>query len=693
LIASRYLTEARASGLPPDREAMGCFLLGRSLIESGQFEDGVSTLRAVVENQSSSSEGPSQTLVLTSLSLLADTCLILPSPKPDAALQYNSALLASPALPAQQRTAAVLQRAECLSRLAKYDEARQALAPIQADTASAASIQLWSGAFDLDEAENALEKLAPSDRRQAAAAMSDKIARALAALQKAIEIDQHNGEVSRQASYHILRALVLKGDSDAALKQALRVRQLYSDSLEELAATLVEADVLRDKGEYDSALLAYRRVLQSFAEIPVYRSHVLSIERIREHSMAALNDFVEHERYGEALAMLDHFTPLFSNTEQLELRGTVLERWGNELISRAPQSLDASPDRSTGLKYLRAAGGVFEQLAELRFATKFYSTDLWRGAEDYFQGQSFSRAVQALQKYLKYEPELRNAQALLRLGQAQLALGNVPESIAALEECIEFHPLDNSTFQARIDCAKAYWNRGDIDRSEALLRDNIAGSSLKPLSPEWKDSLFELGMLLHEKEKFEEAIGTLEEAVERYPDDPQRLVAQYVIGESYRRWAHDLLDESQKSRATSERDRLANLAIQRLNTALAQFEDVQRTITLRTHDIHSDPLMGTMLRNCYMLEGTVLFDLGRYKEAIEAYSNVSSLYPDEPFVLETFVQIANCWRRLNRHDNARGAVKQAQIVLERLPPSSNFASTTMLNREEWRLLLGNMSKW
>jgi TolA-binding protein len=94
-----------------------------------------------------------------------------------------------------------------------------------------------------------------------------------------------------------------------------------------------------------------------------------------------------------------------------------------------------------------------------------------------------------------------------------------------------------------------------------------------------------------------------------------------------------------------------------------------------------------------MLEGTVLFDLGRYKEAIEAYSNVSSLYPDEPFVLETFVQIANCWRRLNKDDNARGAVHQAQIVLERLPADSDFASTTIHNREEWRLLLANMSKW
>ena len=100
-----------------------------------------------------------------------------------------------------------------------------------------------------------------------------------------------------------------------------------------------------------------------------------------------------------------------------------------------------------------------------------------------------------------------------------------------------------------------------------------------------------------------------------------------------------------------------------------------------------------MLRNCYMFEGAVLFDLGRYKEAIEAYSNVSSLYPNEPFVLETFVQISNCWRRLNRRDNAHGAVHQAQIALERLPADAEFANTTAMNREEWRMLLANMSKW
>ncbi len=689
-IASRYLTEARAYGLPVGREAKGTLLLGQSLIECGQFDDGVRILNELAASKYLGDEA----LALETQHLLAETCLVMPHPKIDEALHHNDLLIASKDLSNDQRMLTLLQRAECLSRLDRYDDARKVLADMPAGNAGAAFTTMMTGIIQLDEVDDTLQKLPASERAQTTATLADKIQAALANLRKATALDEQQGHVAQRSCYELARGLALQGDLDAALKQFGRTRQLYGDSDEGLAAALGEADALRRTGDYDGTLLALRRVLETFASIPVYRSHVLPVERIRERSMAALNDFLAIQRYSEALTLLDHFTPLFSRTEQLELRGNALEQWGNRLVTQATTDLqEPNYDRVAGLEHLRAAGVAFAQLADLRFSTKFYTADLWRSAEDFFQGQSFSHTVQALRKYLQYEPELRNAQALLRLGQAQLALGRVPQSIATLEECIEFHPLDSSTFQARIDCAKAYWYQGNTDRAEQLLRDNIAGSSLKPLSPEWKDSLFELGMLLHEKEKFEDAIGTLEEAVERYPQDPQRLVAQYVIGESYRRWAQELLDAAQKSHTSSEQDKTAQLATQRLNTALSQFEEVHRTITLKTHDIHSDPLMGTMLRNCYMLEGTVLFDLERYKDAIEAYSNVSSLYPDEPFVLETFVQIANCWRRLEKRDNALGAVHQAQIVLERLPADSDFASTTVLSREEWRMLLANMSKW
>jgi tetratricopeptide (TPR) repeat protein len=695
-IAARYLNEARAYGVPSDREEKCAFLLGKSLIESGQFDEGVLVLGELATRQLDRDDPAA----LEAQYLLAETNLLKPRPNLAEALRYNDALLGNKNLTSEQRTAVVMQRAQCLSRLERYKDARAVAGTLAGGGGTAAAAALLMGTIALDEADAALQRLPVSDRAGAAAAMVDTLKSALDELQKADSLDESKGPISQQACYQIARGLALKGDDDAALKQFVRTRQLYGDSPEVLAAILGEADALRQLGNFDDALLAYQRMLDAYSSLPVYRSQILPVERIRDHSMAAVNAFVSNGRFNEALALVERLTPLFSRTEQLELRGRTLEQWGNQLDGAPSDAHGPEAERAAGLERLRAAGVAFEQLAELRFATKSYTSDLWRAAENFFLGQSFSRAITALHKYLRYEPELRNAQAMLRLGQAHLALGQIPQSIISFEECIEFHPLDTSTFQARVDCAKAHWYQGNTDRAEALLRENIGGSSLKPLSPEWRDSLFELGMLLHEKEKFEDAIGKLEEAIERYPHDPQRLVAQYVIGESYRRWAQQMLEEVQRTRSPGERDKVQQLATERLTTALNHFEEVQRTITLKTHDIHSDPLMGTMLRNCYMLEGAVLFDLGtmsgngqRYKDAIEAYSNVSSLYPDEPFVLETFVQISNCWRRLERHDNARGAVHQAQIVLERLSPNSDFASTTVHSREEWRTLLANMSKW
>jgi tetratricopeptide (TPR) repeat protein len=690
LVASRYLQEARTYGVPQAQSPAAMFLLGKSLIESGQCDDGLRSLDELLAGKL-----PGDHPVATEAQrLLAETCLTMAQPRLEKSLGHNLVVATNPNLTAPERASVLLQRAECFNRLERFDDARQTLAAIPADAGASAETALLRGKVELDEIAATLQRIAPADRAKVLSEAAAKVAEAAGFLQEAQKLDPQNAVIARQSSYHLGRGFLWRGDAENALKQFSRTRQFDDESFEALAASLAEADLLREKGDVDAALLAYRRVLQAIKNIPVYRSYVLPLADIRQRLMVALKDFVDRRHFVEALALLDDFEPLFSHAEQLELRGGTLEQWGTLLVSEsAEESASDIGTRKRGLHHLRAAGVAFQQLADLRFATRFYTNDLWRSAENYFNGHSFSRTITQLDHYLRYEPELRNAEALLRLGQAHLALRHVPESVAAFEECIEFHPLDGSTFQARIDCAKAYWHRGETSRAEKLLRDNISGSTLKPSSREWKDSLFELGMLLHESGRYEEAIGVLEEAIERYPQDRHRLVAQYEIGESYRRWAGELLNRAADARTESERKKRHLRAADRLNTALRHFEEVQVSITFKTHDIHSDALLGTMLRNCYMLEGTVLFDLKKYKEAIEAFSNVASLYPDDPFVLETFVQISNCWRRLDRDDNARGAIRQAQIALDGLPANADFSSTTALNRDEWRLLLADLGKW
>ncbi|MCC7474650.1 MAG: tetratricopeptide repeat protein [Pirellulales bacterium] len=691
MIASRYLAEARAYGLPPVREAKGYYFLGQSLIESGQFEEGVLVLNELVGD----SRFKDRTITFEAQWLLVEACLLMPHPREEEALRHNDSLIAHKSLSEKERVVAHLQRAECFSRLERFEEARQVLDKIPAGDANAGQIAFMQGKVTLDEIEANLRKLSLADGAEATKEMTRPSNAAIANLDRAGELSPKSTQLASMISYQKGRAFLLQGETDQSLRQFQRTRQYYADSYEGLAASLGEAKSFRLKGEYEDAILAYRRTLEAFAAIPVYRSPVLPVERFREELMVTNNELLEKERFGEALALAEHLTPLFTQAEKLEIRSQAFERWGTHLmrLGAVEDSRDSQLNLRTGRKNLRAAGLAFEQLAEKRFASKDYASDLWRASEDYFQGQCYSRAVQAITKYLQYEPELRNAQALLLLGQSQLAMGKLQECVGAFEECIEFHPLDPATSRARIDCAKAYLNLGNVDRAEALLRENIAGSMLKPMSPEWRDSLFELGMLLQAKEEFEEAIISLEDAVERYPEDPRILMAQYLIGECYRRQAQVLMEETRNSHLGIESQKAQQQAALQLNAALRQFEFVQKKITLQSHDIDSDPLLSAMVRNCYMLQGAVLFDLGRYKDAIEAYSSVSSHYSNDPFVLETFVQIANCWRRLNRPDNARGTLQQAQIVLEKLPADADFSRTTVLSREEWRMLLTNMSRW
>ncbi len=79
--------------------------------------------------------------------------------------------------------------------------------------------------------------------------------------------------------------------------------------------------------------------------------------------------------------------------------------------------------------------------------------------------------------------------------------------------------------------------------------------------------------------------------------------------------------------------------------------------------------------------------MGRYEDAIRTYSAASNRYQHDPEVLEAFVQMASCLRRLNRPLEARGTLQQAKVVLDRLPNDAPFNTATNLSRREWVELL------
>lgn len=340
---------------------------------------------------------------------------------------------------------------------------------------------------------------------------------------------------------------------------------------------------------------------------------------------------------------------------------------------------------------------AFEELARRRFATSRYPDEVWQSAEAYFRGQSYTQAIRMFNEYLRNEPVRRNAQALLRLGQARLALRDLEGGMAALEECIELHPEDATVYRARLDAAKAYRDVDDPRRAELMLLANLDDPGQSPASNEWRDSLFELGHLLYDEGRYPEAIERLQEGVERYPEAAQARLATYLMGNCYRMVAEKPLEDLDTAQTINEREKAAAMAQEYLLKAYEYLEAVRKQLSSAGE---TNTLELAMLRNCYMFEGDVLFDLGRvenspqrFSDAMAAYSNVSTLYHDHPFVLEPLVQIAACQRRLNQKVEARLRVKNAIEFLERMPPGIDFRETTNLTRNEWELLLKEMLKW
>lgn len=678
LVAARYLQKARSLGIPPELEPQVHYLLGRSLILGNQAQQGIDMLEAAASDPG---------LPTTEIdSLLAAAYLETPEPDLHRALVHLERVLQDETLSSLKRNRTLQQRADVLLRLRRFEAAREAVAAVgvvQADH-DLADWSLLAGRLSL----LAAESTADPDDRELEFDVAD------ARLREAIQRDSAVGSITRQAMYWLGQVYAMRGQADAAIEQFNRLAHIYGDSPEGLAALLAAGDLHRERDDFDKARASYRALLELAPAPEVFVNPIVSLPSFRKRLLAAQQDFVESKQYDTAVALLEQLEILFNRETLVELRANTYSIWGQTLLDplRETEHWRREEELSEGRRHMRLAGRAYEDLARLRTADPEFNDDLWQAAESYFAGQSFTEAARVYQEYLLHESRSRNGAALLRMGQSRLAAGEFALAAAALGECIDLYPRSDVVYQARVEAARASRELGKPDEAERLLLTNLYRDSLLTDSPEWRDSLFEIGRLYYDQQRFDDAIRSLEEAVQRYPDDEQALLANYTIARASHRASEAPADRMQEAKTENEKQKNRQLMTEYLERALATYENVQRDITLAGGGDHN-VLHRMLLRNCYMMRGAVLFDLRRFEEAREAYSGLSSLYQNDPFVLEIQVQIASCLRRLNEPVKARLAIVQAQQLLASLPPNADFLASTNFSRQQWELLLDQMAKW
>lgn len=672
--AARWLSEARVRGFPPGHDLRGRRLLAQTLLWAAEPALARSLLRETLEAHPQ--EGPPLRL------LLAQACLHCTPPRHAEALAENDRVLNDPDASAEDRLAAVLQRAGIQLSQGEERAALATLDRLPADTPRSAEVAVlrarawWAEARKLKGQAGAEDQV--RQRLEAAIKVLGPVAEGLP-----LEL------ATRQANYLLGLCLGELGRSGPCLAQLDRTRMLFPGTADGLLADLEQADLLRQSGQHPAALEAYRRVLQAWGPPGAFTHGWVSPAEVQSRIFAAYQAYLQTEQFDLAIRLAEGMEPLFpAERQRLALAEAfrARARYLRQQAAGLPEDRAAAA-RQSALKDFRRAGAAYAALARMRFATRQYPDDVWEAAHCWLEGHDYQQAARMFREYLAQEVRRRQAPAMVGLAEALLALDRLDEALAALRQCLAMHPRDIAVFRARILAADALADQGQAPEARRLLEENLESPALTPASVEWRDSLFALGRLLYWQQQYEEAAKRLDEAVRRYPDTPQALLARYLLAECSRQAAHAESKRLESERVESVRVARYQRVRELLATAAEQFRQAQEALARQKEQRGLSPLEKAVLRNAVFAMGDVLFAMGRYDEAIRAYRQAIQRYQHSPEVLEAYLQIARALRQLHQPQEAQAVLEQARSVLARLKADASFAHTTNYTAQQWQELL------
>jgi tetratricopeptide (TPR) repeat protein len=716
LVAARYFEEASLQGVPSEYQPRVDYWNGRSLVLAQQL----SLARGPLERALASNPQHRQEILLW----LAEAYLQDENLGKSQGVAYVEQLLAEPDVSPRDRNLALAMKARLLLADNRLAEAIALWEQLPNEIGAKLELQLAVGRFHLRRAQE-LQRLREPEADVKSAYESAVEALTISDVRALAEAQLDRGHVL----FLLGRAQKGAGRVAEAAENFSYVRRQYFDQPLGIAAGFWEAQCELEQGDGTDALRLFSSLLrESIRANNQGDSEWLNQQSITESIEQAVNYYMSLDDCSTAVQLADEFRSASLNRQPTiplgnaaRLRVKALERWIDLLKERmlAVPYLDRPPiEQLLTEKYNDFAHSVYS-LAVNRYATDQYPNDLFRAGEYFYLGRDYHRAVLAMQQYLDSNDLRFAAQARLRIGQSRLAQNQYAEAIDSLSSCWILFPNDPVIYQARYHAAECYAEMGQPQMAEEMLRGNLDNDKLTPSSAEWLQSLYFLGGLLFDQGKelearsdlaatetnlnvvqdsiglmeqaagyYEQAIGRLSEAVLRAPKAPTASEGLYRLAEAFRRYNRWHEKRVAMTTIATERARIGDMIRrndERAIELLAQLEDRLEEIR-ETQPL--DEVQERLLRNTYFLRGHLHYRLGQYEAAIQMYRTVSNLVIQQPEVLEAYVQIASCYRRLNRDEEAVRVVNQAKIILrERIPANANFEATTRFPRDRWVLML------
>lgn len=638
------------------------------------------------------------------LRAIVTRALALPQPDLGLAADLVGKFLADPRLPDNDRLWAVLRQTELRLAEGQNDVAiRGILQQLQrvgpGHEAEVGELNLLLARGYVAEASRVDDQgRPPAD----APDLRDQAARALERAKA--QLSAHSGGAfDAEIEYRIGELAAARGDTRAARDSFAAVVNSAAERPWKMRAYLGLGESAAAQGDSDESLGAYEQLVESMAagSPPAGLTKDLVsasiVSRYRERFDS--NDTATALRFADLGEKL--WTPPKANADVLMALAEGNKRAAEEAIAAAVDQhgavitlaeLDPATRKQVRELMIRSATAYRNHATRVVLDdTSAYAESVWQSADMFDRAGDQDQAITMFQQYANDFPsDARNAEASFRLASAYQARGDYELAAERYRKLIEERGRGtggSSVFADRAYVPLARTLLADTDaandaEAERYLTAVVGGQIAESDSVVFRDALFELGRYYARTGAHEQAIERLEEALDRFPDDPEVHAARFRLADAYRLSAGALAKRLGEAMPDVDRQKLETLRSDRLNKSLGLYEQTRRALEALPPGRRT-ALDDLYLRNSYFYLGDCAFDLGQYDTAVRHYTAARDRYPTDPASLVAMIQIVNANLAAGQYDAALTANERARRFYKSLPEEVWDDPNLPMARKDW----------
>ena len=523
-----------------------------------------------------------------------------------------------------------------------------------------------------------------------------RIEQARANLTRAEDMLGSGDELRGQVDVLLARIAQVLNETEEARDRYATVAERFVGVPSQLLAFVGLGEVEADLNHFPESLAAYEqatRLLSEMRDVPgaMPQDVDLSIAQ-RYQARAAAGDLETALAYAELIAKAypaGQSPPLATlrlaeahlalAEETLRTAGGSGETVDLDMID--PETLD------TIRRHFRMAGEQYRQHVQQATVTdpEVAANSLWRAADSFDRAGDQDRAIQLFTEFMQARrQDPRQYEARFRLARAFQSKGSHETAIRLFEQIIAEKSGSDEAYRSYVPLAQSLILSDEKmqEKAEGWLLQVVDGRIFQPSAPQFREALVEMGRLYLKSGRYAESIARFEEALERYPDLEHRTRVQFELADAYRLSATQMEKQLGDAMPLSERTRLEELRVQRLNKALAMYETVRAAVEAQDPRTIA-PLDRLIQRNSIFYRGDCAFDLGQFDTAIRYYDAAAQRYASDPASLVAMVQIVNCYASLGKWREASTAHERAQDRLRELPEGVWRDGQAPMDRRHW----------